>query len=206
MKILEFNADGVRVFLGDISDIDLDRVDENIFSNYRIKKTHKIKNTNSLRQSIGAELVLIYAVKKCFNIDPPVDYRADDRGKTYFNNIDAFFSLSHSGRYVACVISENEVGVDIQKKREPNMKLAERFFTKSEYESVKKDPIDKFNRIWTRKEAVSKAVGDGLQIGFPQIDVLDRYISHRGAVYKIYDIACSEGYSMSVAVKCPWQP
>lgn len=203
MRTDEFVCGNIRIFAADISDLDITEIDISKLSQYRAGKIKSISNEKTKRESLGAELVLNYGVKKCFDVDAPVNYRADERGKTYFMDIDAFFSLSHSGDYAVCAVSDKAVGVDIQKIKPVNMRLAERFFTADELAAVKENPIEQFNRIWARKEAVSKAVGDGIQIGFVGIDVLNDYITHNGILYRIFDIKVNEAYSMAAAVMCP---
>ena len=43
------------------------------------------------------------------------DYTYGRLGKPYFKNLPWYFSMSHSGEYVFCAVSEREVGADIQK-------------------------------------------------------------------------------------------
>ncbi len=202
MNIVELEISDIRVFIADITGLEIEKTDFSGFSGYRLKKLSRKKNEKSMIQSVGAELVLIHAAEKCFGVKPPIEYYADDRGKTYFKDIPAFFSLSHSGRYAVCAVAKAEVGIDVQKKRNANMRLAQRFFTDREYNYVKSDPKDNFNRIWARKEAFSKAAGEGIQIGFSTTDVLDEYAEHNGKRYMIYDITYDDGYSMAASVIC----
>ncbi len=78
------------------------------------------------------------------------------------------FNLSHSGGYVAAVIGERNVGVDLQEVNlsfDP-LPLAARFFSTDEARRIEKAPIcdrcDLFFRLWTEKEAIGKALGGGL--------------------------------------------
>lgn len=94
------------------------------------------------------------------------------KGKPYFKNLPLFFSLSHSGNYVACGISDGEIGLDIQQYGKTSVeKLGERFFTAEESTRIKAcmDPDEKlqtFYRFWTQKESYGKLTGSGI------IDVL----------------------------------
>ncbi len=81
------------------------------------------------------------------------------------------FNLSDSAD-VAVVLAapRGDIGVDVEVPRRVTdaLALAERFFTRAEFESVADAPaIDRdrvFLRHWTRKEACLKAVGSGLSI------------------------------------------
>ena len=79
------------------------------------------------------------------------------------------FNLSHShGRMLLAVANGQEVGIDLEQVRgnvEP-LKLAERFYTQAEFESIKKlsddDHAGQFYRLWVAKEAFLKAQGVGI--------------------------------------------
>lgn len=95
----------------------------------------------------------------------PLEYRYGKGGKPYLNNFPWYFNLSHSGDYVLCVLSEREVGADIQIHREQDvMKLAGRFFPGEETEALlqAEDRNSLFFRLWARKEAYGKLTGEGL--------------------------------------------
>jgi 4'-phosphopantetheinyl transferase len=85
------------------------------------------------------------------------------------------FSLSRSGAFALIAVSRDiEVGVDIEEERPVEaLELSRRFFAAAETAALEALPsADRdraFFRVWTRKEAVVKARGDGL--GFP----LDRF-------------------------------
>ncbi len=109
-------------------------------------------------------------------------------GKPYFSenylgeNADLFFSLSHSGNYVLCALAHEEVGADIQKIPEVEMKkterernIAERFFAKRErlwYQDAGEEVCrERFYRIWAGKEAYIKWTGNGLTEGLSSFEV-----------------------------------
>lgn len=89
------------------------------------------------------------------------------RGKPYFRDIPLFFNLSHSGDYVVCVVSEHEVGVDIQKQKTVReQQISNRFFHEKEKEWLAglsaKERTAGFFCLWTRKEAYGKMTGEGI--------------------------------------------
>jgi len=82
------------------------------------------------------------------------------------------FNLSHSGRaMVLAVCRDHEVGVDLEwlRPRENYRQLAERYFTPEEVASA--TDLRSFYAIWTRKEAVLKALGLGLAGGLERFAV-----------------------------------
>lgn len=102
----------------------------------------------------------------CTVVEP--EYRYGSSGKPYLSDYSFNFNLSHSGTYVFCGVSEQEIGVDIQKIQSgKKLNLAKRFFSAGECQALKecedeetRDQI--FFRMWTRKEAYGKLTGKGL--------------------------------------------
>lgn len=87
-------------------------------------------------------------------------------GRPYFEDGTVDFNLSHSDGFVAAVIGDGRVGIDLQAANlsfDP-LPLATRFFSAEEAAAVAsdEDPTDRFFRLWTQKEAVGKAMGGGL--------------------------------------------
>lgn len=85
------------------------------------------------------------------------------------NPQDVRFNMSHSGeRALIAVTSGREVGVDIEEEKPINelIDMARRFFAPGEVAELIGLPdaarSAAFFRCWTRKEAVVKAVGEGL--------------------------------------------
>ncbi len=104
---------------------------------------------------------------------PPQHWRfaATKLGKPYLLNPprDLRFSLSHTRGMVAVAIAEAvEIGVDVEPsdRRAESMKLAERFFAPDEVALLRalegEARRETFFAIWTLKEAVVKATGQGL--------------------------------------------
>lgn len=91
-------------------------------------------------------------------------------GKPYLqkNELQLQFNVSHSDEMAVYAITVNkEIGVDIERIK-PIFKegIAKRFFNKNEYIKLMKLPADKrinsFYQIWSKKEALIKALGEGL--------------------------------------------
>jgi 4'-phosphopantetheinyl transferase len=79
------------------------------------------------------------------------------------------FNLSHSGDIAALGVSRvGEIGVDVEMVGGAEEDVARRFFSAAECAALDALPPSErargFARCWTRKEAVIKAVGEGLSI------------------------------------------
>lgn len=105
----------------------------------------------------------------------PLTYRYGEKGKPYLEKLPLYFSVSHSGEYVLCAVSEKEIGADIQykgfgkeEKQEERMeKISRRFFAESEYKALESCQTDTEKRnlffdLWTKKEALGKLTGEGV--------------------------------------------
>ena len=95
-------------------------------------------------------------------------------GKPLLANGSLDFSLSHSGEWVLCAVSSQLVGVDVELPR-CTMATARRFFAPEEVAMVEALPkaaqADALLRLWTAKEAFTKALGTGLKQGLGSFSV-----------------------------------
>ena len=85
-----------------------------------------------------------------------------------------FFNVSHSGNYVVGVVSDCEVGCDIEKVSSAPMKVAQHYFSPAESEYINSEP-DKdraFFTIWTLKESYMKMTGQGLSLALDSFEIL----------------------------------
>lgn len=89
------------------------------------------------------------------------------------------FNLSHTrGLAVLAIAAGRDVGIDVERLRDDKpapLKIAERYFTAGERSALeaanREDQPAAFYRLWTRKEAVAKLLGDGLQTPLSAFDV-----------------------------------
>lgn len=98
----------------------------------------------------------------------PTEHRIfseNEYGKPYFTGAqNVCFSLSHSGNWAVCAVGASPLGVDIELPR-CTMTIAKRFFHPGEFEYVSSQSPERqpdiLARLWTLKEAYSKALGTG---------------------------------------------
>ena len=136
-------------------------------------------------------------------------------------------SLSHSGGLAALALSRRSVGVDIQQlPAELDVtRMSDRFYPPQDarYVAAAAEPaarVDRFIRLWTRKEACVKVAGGrlfpGLKLpvsGTDPILVHDPGGSPPGP-YLVHDVPVPDGFYASVAmagplpyrVRCGWWP
>lgn len=183
IKVYSMNTAGI-----DASDSSILRQ----MSEKRLEKINKSRALKSKKQSIGAELLLNYALKKEIGLRSPVEWETDENGKLFIPNANIYVNLSHSGDYAACAVCSSEVGIDIQQMKTAKSALAKRFFTEEEYVFVKSSASadDAFFDIWVRKESFIKAVGKGLAIPLSSFSVLKNTVDYEGRTY------CFKKYSI----------
>ena len=92
-----------------------------------------------------------------------------DRGKPYFADGSAHFSISHTKHHVFCVLSDHPVGVDAEETdREVDLRLADKILSPAEkmrYDRAE-NKQEALLKLWVLKEAAAKLSGDGLR-GYP---------------------------------------
>lgn len=154
----------------------------------RQDKAERLKRQEDRIRSVGAGLLLQYALQNrnsqadrsiqvpslshiLQEVEKPLEleYIYGDRGKPYLGGKQQgiYFSLSHSGNYVLCAISDREAGGDIQQRKSMKWcRLANRFFAEEETRVLESLPAKEqesfFYRLWVRKEAYGKLTGKGL--------------------------------------------
>lgn len=107
----------------------------------------------------------------------PCTFSLGPHGKPFLPGAPAY-NLSHSGRWVACVVSRNEpVGIDVETfaRLGDYRDLLGVIAHPAERRSIEQAPMEHrlalFKRCWTRKEAILKATGKGLADDLQAIDV-----------------------------------
>lgn len=91
------------------------------------------------------------------------------RGKPYFADGSAHFSITHTHSHVFCVLSDVPVGIDAEETdRDIRLRLAEKILSPEEkrrYDACE-DKRDALLRLWVLKEAAGKCSGEGIN-GYP---------------------------------------
>ena len=136
--------------------------EDNLYYSIVKKSDIHVPKTSNRIETDQARVVL-KAMLNHFNIDLD-EIIIDANGKPYFKNSNIHFNYSHSKNYIACVISNYEVGIDIEEK---NRIISDDISNK--YLNGVEDYNDRLI-LWVKKEAYSKLKGLGLQIGFNNIE------------------------------------
>ena len=139
-----------------------------LVSETRQKKTDQYLNSEDKKRSLTAELLLKKALTDQGKDLNDLTYEYNDYGKPKLKDIGDFcFNISHSGDYVILAVSDKEIGCDIEKIRNRDLKIAKRFFADKEYEDLLKIEDEEERRkmfylYWVLKESFIKFSGQGL--------------------------------------------
>ena len=139
----------------------LNKLPESFIDNI-LKYTNKEKKIASL---IG-KLLLIKGLKSINNYDLN-EINIEKKlinSKPFIKNA-PYFNISHSGDIIICAISKNyEIGIDIEKIKPIKIENFKSILSKEDLKFIKnqKDHSKAFFEIWTKKEAILKAIGTGI--------------------------------------------
>lgn len=143
----------------------------------RKQRTMRIKCNEDRLRSIGAGLLLQFAfISYGYTKDEwrRAIHKRSQCGKPSLENYPEFhFSISHSGNWVVCGVHCEEIGLDIQRKKDIDQKIAKRFFAEEEYIKIQDQPANAlkaelFYKMWTAKESYVKLVGTSIATGLTE--------------------------------------
>ena len=130
-------------------------------SEQRREKVQKYKFSAGREQSLRAYMLLQRLLKEEYGIIEPPVFRELENGKPVIvGHEDIHFNMSHCKYAVACAVSNEPVGIDVERIMEKvNDDLAKYVLSDEELKDL--TPL-KFTRLWTMKEAVVKLTGRGI--------------------------------------------
>ena len=145
-------------------------------------------------QSAAGKALLRSALERDHGINGELVFTYGNNGKPYLDFPAApWFNISHSGEYVACIISDEcEVGLDIQRIVPARMRVAARVFTSKQCEELA--ALDEYERdvrfceLWVLREAAIKARGGSVMERTVTDDVINARL-----------IAAPYGYRAAIA-------
>jgi 4'-phosphopantetheinyl transferase len=167
------------IFLAEISDIADSRMDYfmSLVTKEKQKKLEKYRHIIDRKLSLYAEVLVRKQITNHLGIqNSEISFEKGKYGKPYLKNHPKFyFNISHTRRAIAVAFSKSEIGIDIERIRPCDLKIAKRFFTQEENSYINNclDFDKAFYEIWTKKEAYLKHTGKGLNCSLKSFDVTD---------------------------------
>jgi 4'-phosphopantetheinyl transferase len=113
------------------------------------------------------------------------------------------FSIAHSADMVVCAATmDAEIGIDIELVKPVDLKDFQDYLTSREwkYIQVSSDPNKIFYQIWTKKEALLKALGRGIDLDPSTIEVLSDPIQYDRKKYSLHTLSIIDGYTAALAL------
>lgn len=146
-----------------------------------------------IEEDTTSELILAHALKDYANIDQ-YDIEYNEYGKPYLKNINnVYFNISNTSNINVCVVSDKEIGVDIESPKYVSG-IFNMVFTKKEKEIVRMSDNKEldFIKIWTMKESYVKLLGVGISFGLKSVDTTKLTNKIDFEFYKNYVIAIAK--------------
>lgn len=136
---------------------------------YRIASTQRLQRARRFARTVDADRCLLAEALLRLAVPQRTDfaYTYTRHGQPLLEGLS--FSWSHSGRYVVCAVSEQCVGVDVQ--RYDDRRQAAVYGILDEQEKSRCDALCDQQRqrllfeLWSAKEAIGKQNGGGLSFG-----------------------------------------
>ena len=127
-----------------------------------------ISNTGNRNRSLLGELLARNLLCRQTGLkNSSLIFQFAEKGKPSLAGFpDIHFNISHSGDRVACAVAGSDVGIDVERFRRVNFRVAERYFSSSELDDllaltgIMREEY--FFTLWTIKESFLKAIGSGL--------------------------------------------
>jgi 4'-phosphopantetheinyl transferase len=176
------------------------------------------QNLTSKLQTVAGELLARYSVGQFLRKpDQEINLVFGEKGKPHIGNLaDVHYNISHSGHYVVCAVAPLEIGIDVERIRKVNLRIAERFFSPSEIKDLMACDEDTrmqyFITLWTIKESYLKAIGRGLTQHLNSFTIVkngESYLltgNEEAETYGIETQKLDHEYMMAVCSPLPYSP
>ncbi len=141
----------------------------------RIKKYNQYSSTKNKLNCLASYLLLWFSLKQNALITKPPIFTYGANKKPYIaENKNVFFNISHTNDCVICAISDNEIGVDIEKIRPINLNISKRICTPSEQKLFEEssNKLDFILKIWTKKESYVKMKSGNIFLDCSKINTI----------------------------------
>jgi len=130
-----------------------------------------------------------------------ISYQYNSRKKPYIQGI--HFNTSHSGNQVYFALSQHPLGIDTE-YIDPNFDfsaIASTYFSEEEaaYIGHNNSARQNFYTLWTRKEALLKATGEGLVEMLAQVPSTGELVEREGSTFSVTSYSPRKDYLLSLA-------
>ena len=120
----------------------LDQITEEQYNNIynslspsRLAHISRFKKEEDMRRSLAGEFLIKRILTEDFGIETPLISR-NEKGQPIIENTDIFISISHSGDLAVAAADRKPIGIDAEKIKPRNLKLAEKICLPEEKEYI----------------------------------------------------------------------
>ena len=205
---LIFDTKGVKVYcfdlpVGGLNDEEI-KIHLESFPPLMQQRISAYKDRLDRQLRIMGKLMLQQLIKD-FDLDKHLDLSQIQYSKYNqpFFNSDLFFSTSHAGNKVICAASKTKnIGIDIEKIVPRDLNEFINLLSDKELVKIQKnpDPLIEFYKCWTKKEALSKAIGLGVNNDFTVGSNSENEILANEKSYSFYELPVSTEYVATLVI------
>lgn len=146
-----------------------------------LEKAMRYKQKNDWQTRIISKAVLRILLGRYTKTNPKeIGFSTDQNKKPCLENNDfkqLHFNISHSGNWILIVIADTPVGVDLERMNASftDQNMLDYSFSPDEISFINQSKLPhlSFYKLWTRKEALLKATGQGLINELNKVPSLD---------------------------------
>lgn len=112
---------------------------------------------------------------KCFCVNAAtghkineIEFKKGDYGKPLlYRPYNKYLNISHTDGFSVCIVSDMNVGIDIEKVEPIDLTIAKNYFAQAEYQYIMngcndQEQLNRFFEVWTLKECYIKMLGTGI--------------------------------------------
>ncbi|WP_165501361.1 4'-phosphopantetheinyl transferase family protein [Pedobacter psychrodurus] len=173
-----------------------------ILSPQEIKRSRYFLKEHDTRRFISTRLAIRKIISRYTGAVPQsVIFNQEANKKPSSMGVE--FNISHSGHYILIAMSENPIGIDIEHVDHP-VDVAQLipycFDTVEEgFIASSVDEKESFFALWTRKEALLKATGEGLIDNLLEINCLENTLTRSSRPYRLLTMRIDADYIFTLA-------
>jgi 4'-phosphopantetheinyl transferase len=196
-------------------DLDCAGGSTDLLSTYEPARAGRLKREDDHRRSMQAHRAVRRILSHELGVDPAdLEFDMTDAGKPFLAKpAEALhFNLSHSGRYsLIAVAQDRAVGIDIEMHRTMSdlLGVAMGVATTREIDLLKQLPPGEmhssFFNLWTRKEALLKAIGRGFLVDPREVEVgieqCGRQVTFDARIWTVETLAVGANAAAAVAIE-----
>lgn len=174
----------------------------NYLSKEELEKASRFLHETDKRRFIVSRYLLRVILADCVGLHPTaVRFHEVERRKPATEGIS--FNLSYSANFLVIGLGRNPLGIDIEFKRTDfNFEtLLEDCFCAEEQDFINQGhKRNRFYTLWTRKEAILKATGEGITDDLRDLQCMQDIVRRNSMLWRVSTFLVTDDYVLSFAI------